>query len=326
MAETLLKEEIDVYSEKYDIRGTVRDYGMVTKLFFTYEGKEIVMGIRRNAWKDEKYEDLGKNIIESYIENLSHYEEGKKLRLHYWFVNKQEIDGEVFNVGHGIVSGHKKIDDSVFLHTSEVEAVHIDEDAGELLLTTKNSVYHCPLEYCNFKEQDKNPDILPDYEKLKEKYRDAIEYPSIEPGKVLLVLANFRDYYFHSLYYVPKDSEDGKKLEFGGGAHIGTFQDSYLISTEDHRIDLRYFPHYLNIEFYSEDSDGCPFYIENIGDVALYARTSAGQIKLEPGDRKEVKKENAEDTERLLPGGDLYPAGIIDDTEELKNILRIPSS
>ena len=37
MAESLLEKEIDVYSEKYDVHGVVRDYGMVTKLFFTYE-------------------------------------------------------------------------------------------------------------------------------------------------------------------------------------------------------------------------------------------------------------------------------------------------
>lgn len=43
MAESMLREEVEVYSEKYDIHGVVRDYGMVTKLFFTYEGKDIVM-------------------------------------------------------------------------------------------------------------------------------------------------------------------------------------------------------------------------------------------------------------------------------------------
>ena len=36
MAESMLREEVEVYSEKYDIHGVVRDYGMVTKLFFTY--------------------------------------------------------------------------------------------------------------------------------------------------------------------------------------------------------------------------------------------------------------------------------------------------
>ncbi|MBQ7587787.1 MAG: hypothetical protein IJT37_07165 [Lachnospiraceae bacterium] len=38
----LLLEEVEVYSEKYDIHGTVRDYGMVTKLFFTYDGKGFI--------------------------------------------------------------------------------------------------------------------------------------------------------------------------------------------------------------------------------------------------------------------------------------------
>ena len=308
----LLKEEIEVYSEKYDIHGTVVDYGVVTKLFFTYEGREIVMGIHRNILKDEKYEDLGKDIIESYVANLASHEEGRKLQLHYWYVAEHEIHGEMFRVGHGIVTGHRKLLDALDMHTSAVEAVHIDEGAGEMVLTTRNSVYHCPLAYCNFKKQDKYPDILLDYERLKERYQDTIEYPSREPGKVLLVLADFCRYYFHSLYYVPKDSEDGKKVEFSGWSHVGTLQDSYIIEIDDYTIDLRYFPHYQNIEFYSEMTNGCPLFIENIGDSAIYAQTSAGTLKLEPGDRKEVAKENAEKETPILPGGDLYPAGIIE--------------
>ena len=173
------------------------------------------MGIHRNILKDEKYEDLGRNIIDSYVTNLA--------------------------------------------------------------------------SYCNFEEQDKFPDIIPDYERLKEKYKGRIGFPSIESGKVLLVLANFCDYYFHSFYFVPKESKDSKPVEFHGSAHIGTFQDSYLIRTRGYRVDLRYFPHYQNIEFYMENTDGCPWFIENIGDVVIFAGTSAGTIKLEPGDRKFVE-------------------------------------
>ncbi|MCR5511105.1 MAG: hypothetical protein K6F54_09175 [Lachnospiraceae bacterium] len=313
MAKSMLREEIEVYSEKYDVHGVVRDYGMVTKLFFTYEGKEIEMGIDRNVeFFGKNYEDFGKSIIESYIANLAAHEEGRKLQLHYWYVGEHEIEGEKYRIGHGIVTGHQKLLDAIDMHTSVVEGIHIDEEAEELVLTTRNSVYHCPLAYCDFREQDKYPDIIPDYERLKEKYKDKIEYPSIEPGNVLLVLANFCDYYFHSLYYVPEDSEDGNFLEFSGWPHVGTFQDSYLIGAEGSEIDLRYFPHYQNIEFYSEHTGGCPLYIENIGDVVIYARTSAGTIKLEPGDRKEVTKENAEAETPVLPGGDLYPAGIIE--------------
>ena len=312
MAESMLEKEVEVYSPKYDIHGIIRDYGMVTKLFFTYDGKEIVMGIHRSIAKDEKYEDLGRDIIESYIANLASHAKNRKLQLHYWYIDEREYHGEMFRIGHGVVTGHKRLSDAIDMHTSAVEAVHVDEEAGELILTTRNSVYHCPLAYCRFKKQDKYPDFIPDYERLKEKYKDTIEYPSIESGKVLLVLANFCDYYFHSLYYVPKDSEDGNCLEFSGWSHIGTFQDSYLINTEDHKVDLRYFPHYQNIEFYMEDTDGCPWYIENIGDVVIFAETSVGTIKLEPGDRKEVVKENAEDETPILPNGDLYPAGIIE--------------
>ncbi|MCR4868311.1 hypothetical protein SAMN02910400_00599 [Lachnospiraceae bacterium C10] len=312
MAESMLREEVEVYSEKYDIHGVVRDYGMVTKLFFTYQGKDIVMGVHRNILKGEKYEDLGRNIIDSYVTNLATHEEGKKLQLHYWYIEEHESDSEMLRIGHGIVTGHNKLSDAMNMHTSAVEAIHIDEEEGELVLTTRNSVYHCPLAYCRFKKQDKYPDIIPGYERLKEKYIDKIEYPSIDPGKVLLVLANFCDYYFHSLYYVPNDSKDGKCLEYSGWSHVGNFQDSYLINTEDYKVDLRYFPHYQNIEFYSEDTDGCPWFIENIGDVVIYAKTSAGTIKLEPGDRKEVAKENAEDENPILPDGDLYPAGIVE--------------
>ncbi len=312
MAETMLKEEISVYSEKYDIHGVIKDYGVVTKLFFSYDGKEIEMGIDRNPLLGEKFEDIGREIIESYIENLAAHKEERKLQLHNWYIGEHEIHGEMFRLGHGIVTGHKRLSDATDMHTSAVEAIHIDEDEGELILTTRNSVYHCPLEYCRFKKQDEYPDIIPDYENIKKKYVDKIDYPSIEPGKVLLVLANFCDYYFHSLYYVPKDSKDGKKLEFSGWPHVGTFQDSYLINAKGYKVDLRYFPHYQNIEFYSESTDGCPWFIENIGDAILYAKTSVGTIKLEPGERKEVAAENAESDTPILPGGDLYPAGIIE--------------
>jgi len=89
-------------------------------------------------------------------------------------------------------------------------------------------------------------------------------------------------------------------------------QDSFLIGTKNHEIDLRYFPHYQNIEFYSEDTDDKPWYIENIGDVTLFAKTSKGLIKLLPGECKEVCSENAEAEKPVLATGDLYPAGIIE--------------
>ena len=284
--ESMLEKEIEVYSEKYDVHGVIRDYGIVTKLFFNYGGKEIEMAIHRNPLLGEKFEDVGRETIEAYIDKLSSIEKARKLQLHYWYIDENDDDGGKILYGHGIVTGHQKLSDSIKIRTSQVKKITVDEEADELILNTQNSVYHCPLSYCRFKKQDKYPDVIPGYKKLKKKYQDTIEYPSIESGNVLLVLANFCDYYFHSLYYVPEDSKDGKQLDFTGSPHIGTFQDSYLICTEDYKIDLRYFPHYQNIEFYSEETKGCPLYLQNIGDVTLYAKTSAGVIRLEPGDKK----------------------------------------
>jgi len=239
-------------------------------------------------------------------------EERRKLQLHYWHVFERDIDGEIHKFAYGIVTGHNRFSDATDITTSSIQSLYVDEEAEELLVTTKNSVYHCPLEYCLFQEQDNHPNMIPDYEKIKEKYNEKIDYPSIEPGKVLLVLSNFCEFYFHSLYYVSKDSEDDKPVDYTGKPHVGSYQDSFLARTKGYGIDLRYFPHYQNVEFYLENTKENPLYLENIGDIVLYAKTSCGTIKLEPGDRKEVIKENTEADTPVLSGGDLYPAGLFE--------------
>jgi hypothetical protein len=50
-----------------------------------------------------------------------------------------------------------------------------DEAAGELIVTTQNNVYHCLLQYCCFEKQDEYPDVIPDYERIKEKYAGKID-------------------------------------------------------------------------------------------------------------------------------------------------------
>ncbi len=310
MAKTLLREEINVYSEKYDAQGVVRDYGMVTKLFFSYEGRDMVIGIKRNILKEETFEDVGKNVMESYIANLAAHEEDRKLQLHYWYIEERENEGGTYMIGHGIVTGHHRLMDSTDIHTSTIQEISIDEDEGEVLLITLNSVYHCPLSYCWFRMQDEYPNVIPDYERIKDKYKGTMDDPTIEPGKVLLVLSNFDEYYFHSIYYIPENSETGERIEYTGCANIGNYQDSFVIETDYNELAIRYYPHFQNIEFYLMYSDGCPMFIENIGDTVLYAKTFAGLIKLNPGDRKEVSKENVEKEKPFLPNGDLYPAGI----------------
>ena len=311
MIEKMQCKEFEVFSEKYDIKGIVKDYGVVTKLFFTYEGKEVEIGMSRNILKGETFKEAGREILETYISELSGNGKERKRSLHYWYVDECSEEGEKYLSAHGRVSGHDRLPDSMFINSSAVKSISINEETEEAIIRTENSIYHCPLEYCRFAKQDAAPELIPDYESIKEKYGTGIKYPSIEPGKVLLVLANFSDYYFHSIYYVSPEDKEKKPHEYEGWPHVGMFQDSYLISVYDADIELRYFPHFQNIEFYMEETDGKPFFIENVGDVVLFAKTSKGTIRLEPGERKEVKKENSEDKPPVLPKGDLYPAGIM---------------
>lgn len=269
---------------------------------------------RRFVRNKEALKKQGEEIMNTYIEKLQSGEiKVRKVMLHYWFVERQKSDrtGEQYLQAHGIVTGHNRLMDATSIHTSAVKKIIINHDTKEAEIHTMNTVYYCPLPYCDFERQDEWKEVISDYEALKEKYKNTIKEPSIEAGNLLLVISNFDEFYFHSLYYIPEGETE--PVKYSASPHIGMFQDSFLIEDENwDKIDLRYFPHYQNIEFYSEFSDGRPLFVENIGDITLYVKAACGTIRLEPGERKEVVKENTDSDIRGLPSGDLYPAGILD--------------
>lgn len=228
----------------------------------------------------------------------------RKLQLHYWYVDILKKDGRKRLVAHGIVTGHNGIEDSVFIHTSEVKQIIADYSQHEILIETQNSLYHCPLIYCDFAKQDKNAKIIPDYKYVRDKYKNKLEAPMIGPENILLVLANFNEFYFNDFVCVTKENVVEK---YFAAPHIGMIQDSFLIRTREGDIDVRYFPHPGNIEFYCVNTCEMPLYVENIGDIVLYIEYKGKQIKLQPGERKEVCEENAENEEVLLSKGNMYP-------------------
>lgn len=303
----LLWNRIEVKSEIYGVVGEIRDYGVVVKLFFSYQDKEIEIGLESPyPSKEEDWKKLGQKAMEFYISNLQ--EEKPKAMLFYWYIDYNESVKML--LAHGHVTGHSRLPDSYFIHTSEVKEVRLDKDAKEVLITTNNTTYHCPFSYCDFQKQEEEPEWIPEYAWLKEHYQGAAYEPVADDGEVLLVLSNFDDYYFHSLYY--KEEGEEKQKEYRGHAHVGMFQDSFLISVEDTGMDLRYFPHFQNIEFYAQDTEGKRFFVENVGNAVLYVRTGGKCYQILPGKRKEIIPQNAEEEENYLPSGDLYPAGTLD--------------
>ena len=121
-----------------------------------------------------------------------------------------------------------------------------------------------------------------------------------------MTLSTFERRYFHSIYY--RKPGDVEPVEFEAYPHIGTYQDSFLITSWENDLDFRYFPHPYAISFYSYSDAGIPVYLENIGLDTICAETYLGVIKLEPGERNLVSKENVEQDPPEILRSDLYPA------------------
>lgn len=287
-----------IYLDKYKTAGQIFDYGVLIKLKFSYEGREYTIGLRRPI--DTELIDFGYQVLETAIEKLTSNPE--KTALHYWYVDDR-------NIAHGVVTGHNRLPDALKIHTSQIIETAIDQETNEAVIITNNTVYRCPLNYCRFEKQDMFSNALPDYERLKEQYKGTVIYPETEQGNVLLVLADFAEYYFHSLCVKDKN---GKRVKYRGCPHIGMSQDSYLIEAEcnEFYVDLRYFPHYRNIELYCFETDGMPLYVENVGESTLYIKFRGMQFSVASGERKALSEENAENSTLYLPDGDLYPAVI----------------
>ena len=203
--------------------------------------------------------------------------------LQRWHIEKRP-SGRM--LAHGIVTNHPRLRDNTQIHTSEIKSVEISENEDQAIITTKNTVYRCRLSSCHFEKQDLFPDIMEDYDSIKEKNYIPQPEPDIEYGKVLLVLSNYDDFYFHSLCV---KNEAGEKEKYLNNAHLGMFQDSYLAYTMDHRIDIRYFPYDRAIEFYTMETDGMPLCIENIGTCELLIIDGSSRLEIKPGERIEYQ-------------------------------------
>ena len=251
------------------------------------------------------------DVNDSYGDKiLGNCNKEKRTQLHYWYVDKMIQNGKEYVLAHGNVSGHKRLIDTMHIHTSEIQSITINKNTEELIIATRNTEYYCPLEYCKWEQQDENADLIPEYNWIKKHYRNKLDIPEIDEDKVLLTLSNFDKYYYHSAYC--KLSSEQESVSFRAYPHIGMLQDSFTISGDGSLIKLSYFPHPKNIQFYCESTAEMPLFVENIGNEVLYVDTHSGLFKLVPGERKEVKVENIEQEEQSLSLRDLYPAEIIE--------------
>ena len=161
------KTVYEIHSEKYGVNGKLLDYGVVVKLQFAYNGRDHSIGLARSF--REELADMGLRVMERTIESLPDKEPSdaaQRPMLHRWYM---DIQGDNI-IAHGVVTGHRKLSDTMRIHTSPVSGIEIDSDAGEAVIITRNTAYYCPLDSLRFSKQDEYPELIPDYDAVKEQY------------------------------------------------------------------------------------------------------------------------------------------------------------
>lgn len=249
-------------------------------------------------------------------------EEKPNVRLFHWYIDCSESHGRTWWYTSGITLGHPKILDSQHMsHSSEIMDICIDEEQKEVCITTRNTIFHCPLDECDYSKESTYT-YLPELIRFRSEYEPDQNRFDMENNSVLLVFSD-RDYYY---YRYGALMQDGIRLKFRMSTHIGMFQDSVLVFPEDREVsgmvDIRYFPHPGHIAFYDLDiPDGCKLYVENQGDRDFYIDIGNTKLQLHPGERKLYNVDNAmpPNESPVMMDGDLYPAGVILPTDEEVN-------
>ena len=213
----------------------------------------------------------------------------KRNTLRHWYLGEYESNGEKRPMAFGQFFNRTGFYEGMNGHTSIVQSVTINHEEKEFEIQTKNTLYHCPFDSCFFERQDDSPYKLPEYEGIKAEYYKSIDTQGLSKNDMLLVVADYCEYYFEKLIY---QNPDGSEGDFSGYPHIGTYTDTYLIEgshdyykEHSQNIDIRYYVNNGGFEFYSLGTGGRNLWIENRGDSTLDIYGCGSPIELKPGKR-----------------------------------------
>lgn len=202
------------------------------------------------------------------------------IKLKYWYFSKHKVKEthEDCYQAHGIVSGHPRLQDGIDITTSIVESIKLDSENNRLImLTHSQNEYELLLADVQLMCFEETSAILQkfnipalDKDKCEKLAKQADEELL---NKVSSVLGNNELYLQLSGVFVQKAffrNSSGEIHEIRVTSHIGTFQDSYLISDWQHgEVDFRYWDGLMSIQPYHW-SDGLEaLKIDNIGDTDI---------------------------------------------------------
>ncbi|OON99379.1 MAG: hypothetical protein ATN35_12940 [Epulopiscium sp. Nele67-Bin004] len=212
------------------------------------------------------------------------------MQLHKWNV----LEGQA----RGVVTGHPQIPDNTYIYTSTIQKIEVEEP--NIIIYTRNSIYHCPIESCAFREQDEyiryydgdinDSQIIPQYEQLKQKYTKQKAY--IKDDSVLLTLSSSAPYAFDYIYC---NTQEQGEIKFKTSPHIGQMADTFIIDGDidkNRQVDIRYYAHSKKaIEFYKLKTHGMQLYIKNSGkeSIKLSVEFCEHSMYIEPNQKIELR-------------------------------------
>lgn len=181
---------------------------------------------------------------------------------------------------HGIVSGHPKLENGLFIHTSAVtEAVIVD---GVLLLTTRSgSMYTLRPESIAPKCREETAECLRTFqidggfvERCVRAHLEAAEAAghTLAPGQLFLEVVG------NAVVRALFKAGEEELLSVRPTVHAGMFQDSVLVTDwEGGKVDFRYFPEKDRLRPYHISDGLTEIVICNLGttDVAFGQRDTA---------------------------------------------------
>lgn len=225
-------------------------------------------------------------------------------RLYNWYLCRYPFNGSYVIVARGIVTGNPRFSDCKSIHTSEIASVKMEGDVAVVM--TRNSVYYCDMKDADY-DRFEVTDYIDTYEEYKERFSGKRKERDIpDTNQVYITLGNNREYYYDSVHI---NYEGRIELIEEPLVHLGMFQDSVLsrFRFDEKYVRFDYFPHRgMHVCFYNWDDKDFEVYVENCGDADLYVTVRMEVYRIEPGERKLIKKENSEKNPPTIGQEDLY--------------------
>ena len=200
---------------------------------------------------------------------------------------------------HGYVTGHHRLAEGDWIHTSKVLSIESSEVQGSIKMHTySGSLYELSVVDIDISAAEKTSELA---QKMglsenvcqeiihcgKEKVEDLRRSVS-EQIKERELYLTFRGVNVKNAFW---KSASGECREVGISCHVGMIQDSMLIrDSKDRELDFRYFPGWGEIRPYAWSNGLEAVWIDNQSDVDFIFRTETESITCPGGEKIRIEK------------------------------------